>query len=75
MHIQVNGYTDTSGTKTYNMALSRRRADAVRGALLGDGVASDRIATAGYGEQNLRVPTPDGVKEPQNRRAEILITP
>jgi outer membrane protein OmpA-like peptidoglycan-associated protein len=75
MHIQVNGYTDTSGTKKYNLALSKRRADTVRAALAGDGVTGDRVTVMGYGEENLRVQTPDGVKEPQNRRAEILIGP
>jgi OmpA-OmpF porin, OOP family len=75
MHIQVNGYTDTVGTQQYNLALSRRRADTVRSALERDGVGANRIAVMGYGKENLRVATPDGVKEPQNRRAEILIGP
>jgi outer membrane protein OmpA-like peptidoglycan-associated protein len=71
--IQVNGYTDTSGTKRYNLALSRRRADTVRAALIADGVSANAIQTAGYGEENLRVQTPNGVREPQNRRVEILM--
>lgn len=73
--IHANGYTDTSGTKKYNLALSQRRANSVREALIGDGVTANRIDTAGYGENDLRVKTPDGVKEPQNRRVEILLGP
>ncbi len=75
LRIQVNGYTDTSGTRKYNQALSQRRAATVRATLLTDGVGADRINTAAYGEDNLRVKTPDGVREPQNRRAEITIGP
>jgi outer membrane protein OmpA-like peptidoglycan-associated protein len=74
-HIQANGYTDTSGTKRYNLGLSRRRADAIRAALVADGIPANRIGVAGYGEENLRVPTPDGIREPQNRRVEIMIAP
>ena len=73
--IQVNGYTDTSGTRKYNQGLSERRAEAVRAALIRGGIASNRIAVAAYGEDNLRVKTPNGVKEPQNRRVEVLIGP
>jgi len=73
--IQVNGYTDAAGTKQYNLALSRRRAETVRAALVADGVAPGRISTAAFGKENQRVPTPDGVREPQNRRVEILIGP
>ncbi len=74
-HIQVNGYTDLAGTARYNLALSNRRADAVRKALVADGVAADRISVMGYGKTNPAVPTPDGVREPRNRRAVIVIGP
>jgi outer membrane protein OmpA-like peptidoglycan-associated protein len=71
--IQVNGYTDTSGTPKYNMALSVRRADAVAGELVRDGVPKNVIAITGFGQTHLLVPTADGVREPQNRRVEIII--
>jgi outer membrane protein OmpA-like peptidoglycan-associated protein len=71
--IQVNGYTDTSGTREYNLGLSRRRAEAIRAELIADGIAESRISTMGYGEEHLRVETAPGVREPQNRRVEILI--
>jgi hypothetical protein len=71
--IEVNGYTDTSGTPQYNMGLSIRRADAVKGELVKDGVPATAITTQGFGETHLLVPTGAGVREPQNRRVEIVI--
>jgi len=71
--IMVNGYTDTSGTPQYNMGLSIRRARAVEGELVHDGVPETAISIRGYGETHLLVPTGAGVREPQNRRVEIII--
>jgi outer membrane protein OmpA-like peptidoglycan-associated protein len=71
--IEVNGYTDTSGTPQYNMGLSIRRASAVKAELVRDGVPVAAIATQGFGETHLLVPTGAGVREPQNRRVEIVI--
>jgi OOP family OmpA-OmpF porin len=71
--IEVNGYTDTSGTPQYNMGLSVRRANAVKAELIKDGVPADSITTQGFGETQLLVPTGPGVREPQNRRVEIII--
>src|SRR4029079_15093862 len=71
--ITATGHTDTSGRENYNMPLSLRRANAVKDALVQNGVPATAIAVVGRGEQGLLVPTPDGVREPQNRRVEILI--
>jgi outer membrane protein OmpA-like peptidoglycan-associated protein len=71
--IEVNGYTDTSGTPQYNMGLSVRRANAVKAELIKDGVPANAITTQGFGETHLLVPTGPGVREPQNRRVEIII--
>jgi OmpA-OmpF porin, OOP family len=73
VRISVTGYTDTVGTVAYNLALSVRRADAVRDYLRGKGVPVDAMDVEGKGKTNLRVPTPDGVREPQNRRVEIIM--
>ncbi len=70
-HIAVTGHTDTVGSAAYNQALSERRADAVRRALVADGVPNEEIATSGVGKTRLLVPTADGVREARNRRAEI----
>ena len=71
--IEVNGYTDTSGTPQYNQGLSIRRAEAVKAELIKDGVPVSAISTKGFGETHLLVPTGPGVREPQNRRVEIVI--
>jgi outer membrane protein OmpA-like peptidoglycan-associated protein len=71
--ITATGHTDTSGPESYNMALSLRRANAVKDALVRNGVPATAIAVIGRGEQGLLVPTPDGVREPQNRRVEIVM--
>jgi opacity protein-like surface antigen len=71
--IEVNGYTDTSGTPQYNQKLSIRRAQAVAAELTKDGVPQSAITVQGFGDTHLLVPTGAGVREPQNRRVEIII--
>jgi OmpA-OmpF porin, OOP family len=71
--IRATGHTDTSGPEAYNMALSLRRANAVKNALVREGVPAAAITVIGRGEQGLLVKTADGVREPQNRRVEIVI--
>jgi OOP family OmpA-OmpF porin len=72
-NIQVNGYTDTSGTFQYNQGLGERRAQAVAAQLVTDGVPQSEIQIQSYGETHLLVPTGPGVREPQNRRVEIIL--
>jgi outer membrane protein OmpA-like peptidoglycan-associated protein len=69
--ILVTGHTDTSGSAMYNQRLSTQRADAVRKALVAEGIPAQGISSAGKGESELKVQTGDNVKEPQNRRTEI----
>ena len=71
--VTATGHTDTTGSEAYNMALSLRRANAVKDALVRDGVPAQAISVVGRGEQGLLVQTADGVREPQNRRVEIVI--
>jgi outer membrane protein OmpA-like peptidoglycan-associated protein len=71
--LNVSGYTDTSGTPRYNLGLSFRRARAVAAQLVADGVPRSEIEIHGYGETHLLVPTGPGVREPQNRRVEIIL--
>jgi OOP family OmpA-OmpF porin len=70
--IDVDGNTDTSGTPTYNQGLSERRAHTVAAELVRDGVPQSAIAMHAYGDTKLLVPTGPGVREPQNRRVEIV---
>ena len=71
--ITATGHTDTSGPESYNLALSLRRAHAVKDALVRDGVPAQAIVVLGKGESQPLAPTGDGVREPQNRRVEIVI--
>jgi OOP family OmpA-OmpF porin len=71
--VTATGHTDTSGTEAYNMALSLRRANAVKDALVREGVPATNISVVGRGEQGLLVQTGPNVREPQNRRVEIVI--
>jgi hypothetical protein len=71
--ITATGHTDTSGPESYNMALSLRRANSVKNELVRQGVPPDAIAVIGKGESSPLVATGDGVREPQNRRVEIVI--
>lgn len=73
-NVRVEGHADRSGGDAYNQRLSQRRADVVRDALIANGVPADRIATNAYGESRPAKPTPDGVREPLNRRTEVTIT-
>ncbi len=77
--IEVNGYADTSHAlpgrrgQEYNLRLSIRRADSVRAELVRDGVPTGAIEVHGYGDTHLLVPTGPNVREPQNRRVEIIL--
>ena len=72
--VKVIGHTDTSGPADYNLKLSQRRADAVKKTLVGQAIPAGSIATEARGERDLLVPTKDGVREAQNRRAEIILS-
>jgi outer membrane protein OmpA-like peptidoglycan-associated protein len=70
--INVTGHTDTVGSDAYNMRLSKRRAESVAAELEKDGIPAGEIAIYAKGKHDLLVPTGDGVKEPQNRRVQIV---
>src|SRR5471030_691665 len=71
--VTATGHTDKSGPDSYNMALSLRRANTVKDALVREGVPPTAISVIGKGETQPLVQTADGVREPQNRRVEIVI--
>jgi len=73
VHVSATGHTDRAGTEAYNMALSLRRADSVRDALIKGGIPADGITVAGRGESEPAVPTADGVREQANRRVEVIL--
>ena len=71
--IDVVGFADGSGSEIYNMALSLRRANAVKVALVNEGVPSSAIVVIAKGATQPLVATPDGVREWQNRRVELVL--
>ncbi len=77
--LEVDGHADSSHAlpgergRRYNLRLSLRRADAVRAALIGDGVAAAAITVHGFGDGHPLVPTGPNTREPQNRRVEIVL--
>lgn len=73
VRLEVVGHADRSGPASYNEALSERRAEAVRRGLVARGVSAGIIDTAARGESDPLVATQDGVREPQNRRVEIIL--
>lgn len=76
--IEADGYTDTSAApnkkgQRYNIDLSLKRAKEIRSELIRNGIPAANIDIHGYGSQNLRVQTGPNVKEPRNRRVEIIL--
>ncbi len=73
LKIRIEGYTDSIGSEAYNLSLSEKRANSVKGYLVAEGIAADRILTIGFGEQ---YPVTSNEREEgraKNRRAEIKI--
>lgn len=72
--VLIEGFTDEVGSDESNLRLSQRRADAVRQALLGLGIAEDRVRTRGYGEAFPVATNSTAAGRQQNRRVEIVIS-
>ena len=71
--VVVQGHTDSTGSEEYNDRLSRRRADAVRGHLVGRGVAPGRLTAIGYGENSPVASNASAGGRALNRRVDILL--
>jgi outer membrane protein OmpA-like peptidoglycan-associated protein len=71
--VQIDGFTDSVGTDSYNEELSRRRADAVKSALMVRGIDSSRISTQGYGKAYPVANNTDSCGRQLNRRVEVVI--
>ena len=72
--VVVSGHADRSGGSAYNQALSENRAAVVRDALIANGIPADSIRVDSYGEDRPAKPTEDGIREPLNRRTEVVIS-
>jgi outer membrane protein OmpA-like peptidoglycan-associated protein len=71
--VQIDGFTDSVGTDSYNQELSQRRADSVKTALLTRGIDSSRISTEGYGKAFPVASNTDSGGRQLNRRVEVVI--
>lgn len=71
--VLVVGHTDAVGNDASNDALGQQRADSMRAALIGRGLAPENVRAISRGKRAPAVPTADGVAEPRNRRVEILV--
>jgi outer membrane protein OmpA-like peptidoglycan-associated protein len=71
--VQIDGFTDSVGTDSYNEELSQRRANTVREALISRGVESSRIGTEGYGKSYPVANNNDSGGRQLNRRVEVVI--
>jgi len=71
VRVRLEGHTDERGSREYNIGLGERRAQAVRRALLLQGVREDQIVTVSYGEERPAVMGSDEAAYAKNRRVEI----
>jgi outer membrane protein OmpA-like peptidoglycan-associated protein len=71
--VQIDGFTDSIGTDSYNQDLSQHRADAVRYQLVSRGISSTRIATQGYGKAYPVASNSESSGRQLNRRVEVVI--
>jgi outer membrane protein OmpA-like peptidoglycan-associated protein len=72
-NLLIEGHTDSIGSDEYNQALSQKRADAVKEALVGKGVSPDRVVTKGYGKQFPVAGNDTESGRQMNRRVEVVI--
>jgi outer membrane protein OmpA-like peptidoglycan-associated protein len=71
--VEIQGHTDNSGTPEHNQALSERRAEAVRGALILLGIEANRLVARGYGQQQPLAPNTSPANKARNRRVQLMI--
>jgi len=72
-HVLIEGHTDSIGGDELNLALSQKRADAVKERLVAKGVAEERITTRGYGKKYPLASNETPAGRQQNRRVEVII--
>ncbi len=72
--VTIEGHTDNVGNENANLALSQRRADSVKSYLVGQGVASARLAALGKGEGSPVAGNDSFTGRQQNRRVEVIIS-
>jgi outer membrane protein OmpA-like peptidoglycan-associated protein len=73
VRLRLSGNTDSVGSAADNMALSVRRANAVRAYLVAKGVAADRLVVAAFGETRPALPNTSDANRAQNRRVDLAV--
>lgn len=73
--IEISGHTDTTGSQAYNLSMSEKRAKAVAGYLIENGIQAARISTSGFGDQKPIAPNATDQGRLLNRRVEFVIRP
>ena len=71
--VEIDGYTDSVGTDSFNLDLSQRRADTVKAVLVSRGIDSSRIVSRGYGKEFEVASNSEASGRQLNRRVEIVI--
>ena len=71
--VEIDGYTDSVGTDSFNLDLSQRRADTVKSVLVSRGIDSSRIVSRGYGKEFEVASNSESSGRQLNRRVEIVI--
>jgi OOP family OmpA-OmpF porin len=71
LRVAVQGHTDSVGSEAYNLLLSKRRAESVKGELVAEGIAPDRIETSGFGKASPVADNGTEAGRAENRRVEV----
>lgn len=74
IHVEIDGYTDSTGSLEFNERLSQQRAEAVRSYLGSQGVNSSTITTQGFGPSNPIASNETASGRQQNRRVELVVS-
>lgn len=72
--VQVEGYTDSTGSPAYNQTLSENRADTVKNFLIQNGVPPNNVTAKGYGASNFVAPNDTAAGRAQNRRVDMIVS-
>ena len=74
IHVEIDGYTDSTGSDTFNQQLSQNRSDSVRDYLSSQGVSQGMITTRGFGESDPIASNDTSAGRQQNRRVELVVS-
>jgi outer membrane protein OmpA-like peptidoglycan-associated protein len=74
LKLAIEGYTDITGSDEFNQTLSEKRAEAVRGYLIEQGLTQDSVTSQGFGKSNPVAENSTAAGRQQNRRVEIVVS-